>query len=314
MGMRKMFGRLIVAFCLLLTAYCFLAFGQGGTGKMPPQRMPNPPRRNPPPRNNPPPPTQSSCSAKSPTKATGRTRAVNLQGGVKLEMVEVPAGNFCMGSNSGKADEKPVHRVTISRAFYIGKYEVTQAQWKGEMGNNPSQFNGDALPVEQVSWDDAQRFINKLNELRDGFSYRLPTEAEWEYACRAGTTTDFAFGNSLSLQEANFGDNAYLGKGLYRRKTSPVGAFQPNAFGLYDMHGNVNEWCQDFHDANYYRDAPGTDPQGPSKGQYRMIRGGSWIYDTANSRSAARMSGPPDFRVSHQGDIGFRVVAVARTN
>jgi serine/threonine-protein kinase len=172
-----------------------------------------------------------------------------LTNSIGMEMVYVPAGSFIMGSENGDSDEKPMHRVTISSGFYMGRYEVTQAQWQAVMGTNPSDFKGcDNCPVEQVSWDDAQEFIRQMNARGDGYTYRLPTEAEWEYACRAGTTTAFAYGDLLSSEQANFdGKHPYGGasKGVYRQKTTLVGSFQPNAFGLYDMHGNVWEWCQD---------------------------------------------------------------------
>jgi formylglycine-generating enzyme required for sulfatase activity len=221
-----------------------------------------------------------------------------------IEFVLIPPGSFMMGSTNGSSDEKPVHQVTISQPFYIGRYEVTQAQWQAVMGNNPSSFKdcGGNCPVEQVSWDDAQNFINKLNESNDGFKYRLPTEAEWEYACRAGTTGDYA-GNldDMAWYEDNSG-----------KHTHPAGQKQANAFGLYDMHGNVWEWCRDWYDANYYASSPATDPQGPGSGQYRVLRGGSWgkIGLEPNLRSAYRNRNTPDSRVSQ---FGFRVVAVVRT-
>src|SRR5258708_17333693 len=250
---------------------------------------------------------QSSCSAQSPTEATGRRRAVNLSGGVSLEMLEIPAGSFCMGSNNGSSDEKPVHQVTINYSFYIGKYEVTQAQWQAVMGNNPSSFKGEIpgplfnLPVEQVSWDDVQSFINKLNEGNDGFRYRLPTEAEWEYACRAGTTGDYAGNLSEMAWSAENSEN----------RTHNVGEKQPNAWGLFDMHGNVWEWCQDwYHDS--YNGAP-TDGSAWLGGVqlYRVLRGGSWgNKDAASLRSASRSRNTPDNRFY---DKGLRLVAVART-
>lgn len=225
-----------------------------------------------------------------------------------MEMLEIPTGSFCMGSNNGEADEKPVHRVTINYSFYMGRYEVTQAQWQAVMGNNPSYFKGDLaepfikLPVEQVSWNDAQSFINKLNELNDGFKYRLPTEAEWEYACRAGTTGDYA--GTLS-EMAWYSENSGT-------KTHAVGGKQPNAWGLFDMHGNVWEWCQDwYHDS--YNGAPGDGSAwlSSSEQKYRVLRGGSyWDHFAPILRSAVRNPSTPDLRYSLGG---FRVVAVART-
>lgn len=219
-----------------------------------------------------------------------------------IEFVLIPAGEFMMGSMSGNADERPVHRVAISQPFYMGKYEVTQTQWQAVMGNNPSYFkNCDNCPVEQVSWDDAQQFLAKLNERNDGFHYRLLSEAEWEYACRAGTTGEYAGGlDSMAWYRSN-SDN----------KKHPVGTKQPNAWGLYDMHGNVWEWCQDWYDPNYYRNSPSSDPKGPSSGQYRVVRGGSWGSNASGPRSAFRFYNTPDHRFVI---IGFRVVAVGRTS
>jgi formylglycine-generating enzyme required for sulfatase activity len=236
------------------------------------------------------------------TNAPAKPKPVQNKYGI--EMVYIPPGEFMMGSENGEKNEQPVHRVTISQAFYIGRYEVTQAQWKEVMGNNPSRFKGDNLPVESVSWEDAQSFIQKLNQMNDGYAYRLPTEAEWEYACRAGTTGDYAGDlDSMAWYSANYGG-----------KTHPVGTKQPNGFGLYDMHGNVWEWCQDWYDASYYASSPASDPQGPGSGKYRVLRGGSWNYVATFLRSAFRYRTTPDLRSSHYYDYdGFRVVAAVRT-
>jgi formylglycine-generating enzyme required for sulfatase activity len=221
-----------------------------------------------------------------------------------IEMVYIPPGRFMMGSTNGSGDEKPVHEVTISQIFYMGRYEVTQAQWQAVMGNNPSYFKdcGGNCPVEQVSWDDAQAFINKLNEANDGFKYRLPSEAEWEYACRAGTTGDYYAGDvdDIGWYEDNSG-----------KKTRAVGGKQPNAFGLYDMSGNVWEWCRDWHHPNY-EGAPsdGSAWLSASEQRYRVLRGGSWFFSAAALRSAYRYDVTPD---SRYGYVGFRVVGVART-
>jgi formylglycine-generating enzyme required for sulfatase activity len=196
-------------------------------------------------------------------------------------MVEIPPGSFYMGSTGGRTDERPVHDVTIGYSFYLSKYEVTQAQWAALMGDNPSHFKGDRLPVENVSWDCAQVFISKLNEMNDGYTYRLPTEAEWEYACRAGTTTAYAFGDTLNPEQANF--NRY-----YKSQTTMVGSFRPNAFGLYDMHGNVWEWCEDTWHGKY-TDAPRDGLAWVSGNpKYRVQRGGSWRIDASYLRSANR--------------------------
>jgi len=216
-----------------------------------------------------------------------------------MELVYVPPGSFMMGSTNGGADEKPVHQVTINYSFYMGKYEVTQAQWQSVMGNNPSNFKDCAnCPVEQVSWDDAQSFINKLNESNDGFRYRLPTEAEWEYACRAGTTGD----NAGNLSEmAWYSENS-------GNRTHAVGGKQPNAWGLADMHGNVWEWSTDWYHETYY----GTTTDGSAwlsggEQKYRVLRGGSWVDLATVVRSAFRGWRTVDYR-SPIG--GFRVVAV----
>ncbi|MBS1794308.1 MAG: formylglycine-generating enzyme family protein [Acidobacteria bacterium] len=225
-----------------------------------------------------------------------------------MEFVKIPAGSFTMGSPPGEKDREDnenQHRVTIGRDFYLGKYEVTQAQWKAVMGSNPSIFKGDNLPVENVSWDDAQEFIKKLNAKGEG-TYRLPTEAEWEYAARAGTTTAFSFGDSLSSEQANFDGNYPYGtasKGKYLAKTTPVGSYAPNGWGLYDMHGNVWEWCADWY--GDYPDGSVADPTGPGSGSNRVNRGGSWRSHGRGLRSAYRYGYVPSDRYYI---LGFRLV------
>ncbi len=229
---------------------------------------------------------------------------------IGMTFVQIPAGTFMMGSpssESGRDNDENQHRVTLTQPFYLQTTEVTQGQWKAIMGSNPSYFDscGNDCPVEQVSWNDCQEFIRKLNQREGNGTYRLPTEAEWEYACRAGTTTPFNTGNCLSANEANYdGNYPYMGcsRGQYRKKTVSVGSFSPNAWGLYDMHGNVWEWCQDWKG-----DYPGgsvTDPEGPSSGQYPVIRGGSWSHNAGNCRSADRNISTPDYRSRFNG---FRV-------
>jgi len=227
-----------------------------------------------------------------------------------IELAFIPVGEFMMGSRIDEAerydDEGPQHRVRITKPFYMGKYEVTQTQWQQVMGNNPSNFKDDGrLPVETVSWDDIQGFLS-----RAGDGLRLPTEAEWEYACRAGTPTPFHFGSTISTSQANYdGDYAYRSRsrGVYREKTMPVGSFSPNAWGLYDMHGNVWEWCADWYGESYYGQRRRADLQGPASGQYRVLRGGSWC-DLPNCvRSAVRNRNVPTLRRSY---FGFRVVLV----
>jgi formylglycine-generating enzyme required for sulfatase activity len=196
--------------------------------------------------------------------------------------------------------EKPAHEVTISKPYYLGKFEVTQGQYQQVMGVNPSAFKGRDLPVEQVSWDEAQEFCKKASE-RTGHAIRLPTDAEWEHACRAGTKTAYYTGDSdADLDRAGWYDKNS------GNTTHPVGQKVPNAWGTYDMHGNVWEWCQDFYEP--YKAGAATDPQGPSQGQYRVLRGGSWVFIPWLCRSASRNWLTPDNRGYH---FGFRVAACA---
>jgi formylglycine-generating enzyme required for sulfatase activity len=249
---------------------------------------------------------QEERRTRQPKRGDVRTNSIGMK------LVYIPAGSFMMGSPSNEkdreSDEGPQHHVQISKGFYMGAYEVTQAQWQAVMGSNPSNFKGNNLPVEKVSWNDAVEFCEKLSH-QEGKTYRLPTEAEWEYACRAGTTTPFYFGQTISTDQANYDGNYTYGsgrKGIYRQKTTAVGSFAPNAFGLYDMHGNVWEWCSDWYGENYYSSSPGVDPQGPASGSYRVLRGGSWGYSPGHCRSASRGRHTPDLR---GGDVGgFRIV------
>jgi len=217
--------------------------------------------------------------------------------GARLEMIYVPAGRFTMGSDR-ENNEKPPHPVNVP-AYYAGKYQITQKQWKAMMGTNPSRFKGDDLPVERVSWNDAQEFCKKLQQLTKK-AYRLPSEAEWEYACRAGTTGDYAG----ELEEmAWYHDNS-------EGKTHPVGQKQPNAFGLYDMHGNVWEWCEDVWHGNY-KGAPYDGSSWLSEGDssLHVLRGGSWFVNIYNCRSACRDYNRFDAFIFN---FGFRVVVSAR--
>jgi len=214
--------------------------------------------------------------------------------GISIEgMVRIPGGTFMMGSDSSEAQsgERPVHQVTVD-SFYMGKHEVTQGQWKAVTGGaNPSLFKGDDLPVEMVSWDDVQGFIQKLNQLT-GRRYRLPTEAEWEYACRAGTTGD-RYGELNSIAWSDIP----LGQG-----THPVGGKKPNAFGLYDMLGNVWEWCQDLYGS--YPAGAQNNPTGAASGSRRVNRGGSWLGDAGDARASFRSGGGPSDRYN---ELGFRL-------
>ncbi|MBR4783260.1 MAG: formylglycine-generating enzyme family protein [Bacteroidaceae bacterium] len=250
-------------------------------------------------------------------------------GGVSFTMVGIQGGTFQMGSTTGDSDEKPVHSVTLS-SYYIGQTEVTQALWKAVMGSNPSRFKGDNLPVEQVSWNDCQTFISKLNSLT-GERFRLPTEAEWEFAARAGSRTSLYNGQDIVINGKNNSPNldplAWYGGNCGRNYTAsegcdvangydisswsekqysdskggthPVGRKQPNAYGLYDMLGNVLEWCQDWY--GDYSSSYQTNPTGPSSGSYRVFRGGSWSYDATFCRTADRFNDSPSNSLNRLG-------------
>ncbi len=221
---------------------------------------------------------------------------------IGMELVYIPPGRFMMGSpetESGRfSDEGPRRSVTISRGFWMGRYPVTQAQYLAVTGGNPSRFKGGDRPVESVSWNDAAEFLEKLSEGEER-NYRLPTEAEWEYAARAGTTTAYYFGDDAG----RLGDYAWHSGSS---RTHPVGQKTPNAWGLYDMHGNVCEWCSDWYQDSY-RGLPETDPTGPNTGTSRVLRGGSWLNDPGGCRSASRVRGAPGSRLSG-GSLGFRLV------
>ena len=227
-----------------------------------------------------------------------QTQTARLEDGVEIEFVEIPAGKFEMGSNSGGSDEEPVRQVRISRSFQLGKYPVTQEQWETLMGSNPSGFKGARRPVERVSWDHVQEFIGKMSRRKDDFEYRLPTEAEWEYAARAGTSGNYA-GNldEMAWYSTNSG-----------KETHPVGEMKPNAWGLYDIHGNVWEWVQDWYDSEYYISRPNQDPPGPETGSGRVIRGGGWVSPARLCRSAGRGRRGPGIR---GGALGFRLLRQA---
>ena len=257
----------------------------------------------------------------------GKVDVVDFGEGVKFEMVLVPAGKFKMGFTKKELEDLKVdlqedfkkdikkelgkeefdvvdffmskqgkqHEVTLTKTFYMGKYEVTQEQWEAVMGNNPSYTKGAKLPVTKVSWNDCQEFIKKLNAKTNG-GYRLPTEAEWEYACRAGTTTAYSFGDKITPKDANYDDSRI-------DKPVEVGSYKPNAFGLFDMHGNVWEWCEDWH--GDYPFAV-TDPKGPATGEKRVLRGGSFSNGGSAARSSFRNHG---FTPASRGysDNGFRL-------
>ncbi|MBR4664072.1 MAG: formylglycine-generating enzyme family protein, partial [Lentisphaeria bacterium] len=241
---------------------------------------------------------------------------ITLPDETRIEMVKIKAGSFMMGSPEnelGRVHDEKRHRVTLTRDFWLGTFEVTQGQWKSVMGNNPSFLkSGNNYPVENVSWHDAKKFCDTLNErysdkLPQGYHFDLPTEAQWEYACRAGTITALNSGKNLT------GNNYYCenlnesGWYKYKRKrlsTHEVGQKRPNAWGVYDMHGNVWEWCRDWY-GDYDGDA--TDPTGPASGTKRIFRGGSWHDASGSCRSANRGNLAPTFR---SNNLGFRLALV----
>ena len=248
---------------------------------------------------------------------------------IGMKLVRIPAGTFMMGSPRSEADrddKEKLHEVHITKPFCLGVYEVTQAELAKGMADakNRSTFQGDDNPVENIEWTLAKAYCERLSaraeEKQAGRKYRLPTEVEWEYACRAGTSTAFHVGDSLSSKQANFNGNYPAGdakKGKYLRRTNRVGTYRPNAFGLYDMHGNVAEWCADWYDPDYYPDSPEQDPLGPPTGVvptkfnnngnqnfFVTVRGGCWVDDGRACRSAYRFRAMPktQYRL-----IGFRV-------
>jgi formylglycine-generating enzyme len=280
---------------------------------------------------------------------------VELGDGVNLQMVLIPAGSFVMGDDHGLDDEQPARRVTITNPFYLGKHEVTVAQFRrfvdatgyktdaergtgfqGAFGwdadtmdfkmnehyswRNPGFPQSDADPVVNVSWNDAMAFCQWLSRQADQ-TYRLPTEAEWEYACRAGTTTSYFHGDDPegSVSVGNLADAAFVTQfpeleGVIKGNdgfayTAPAGSYAPNAFGVYDMHGNVWEWCADWYDHEYYARSPTRDPMGPDSGEERVYRGGGWFNCARGCRSASRSASQPENR---NLTVGFRVAATAR--
>jgi formylglycine-generating enzyme required for sulfatase activity len=250
-------------------------------------------------------------------KAQGQEKAVaspreKFTNSIGMEFASIPAGKFLMGSPKTEKERDPdetQHEVTLTQGFRMGVHEVTQAQYEQVMGKNPSFSKGATLPVEQVSYDDALAFCKKLSDLpaekAAGHKYRLPTEAEWEYCCRAGTSTPFHFGNELNGTQANCDGTTPYGttqNGPFHRKTTPVGSYPPNAWGLYDMQGNVWEWCADRY--SDYTERPVTNPLGSEVGSICVVRGGSWLDVAADCRSANRIRLDPSFR---NYGLGFRL-------
>jgi formylglycine-generating enzyme required for sulfatase activity len=280
-------------------------------------------------------PPGRTAAPKGPAKGLGK----EIANSIGMKLVLIPAGKFTMGSPRFETDREPVykgseeqHVVEITRPFYLGRYEVTQAEYQAVIDNNPSYFSTRAdgkdqvkgldtskFPVESVSWNDAVTFCEALSaraaEKRAGLVYRLPTEAEWEYACRGGASTrPFHFAtstSSLTSAQANFIGYSPYGvsvRGRYLQRTTAVGSYQANAFRLFDMHGNVQEWCADWYAADYYKSSPRQDPKGPPTGSRRVVRGGCW-YDTGlNCRAASRGYRGP---VTRNFGVGFRVACSA---
>jgi formylglycine-generating enzyme required for sulfatase activity len=248
---------------------------------------------------------------------------VEVTNSIDMKLVLIPAGEFVMGSPPSEGDasdnERPQHVVKITQPFYLGAHEVTQRDYQLVTGRKPSFFSASGhgkekvagmdtsrFPVEGVSWEDAEEFCRRLS-VKEGRTYRLPTEAEWEYACRAGTTTPFHFGSMLNGRQANCDGASPYGtnqKGPSLSRTSRVGSYPANAWGLYDMHGNVWEWCSDWYSADYYARSPTSDPRGAAGASYRVNRGGSWGDHASYCRSACRFWYSPSLRGT---DLGFRV-------
>jgi formylglycine-generating enzyme required for sulfatase activity len=230
------------------------------------------------------------------SRAQGPPRTVALP---RWDFVAIAPGEFMMGCSAGDQEcgdeEKPRRRARIPRPFEIGKYEVTQAQWEAVMGANPSDFKGPERPVDRVSWNDAQEFLAAVSARDPGFRYRLPSEAEWEYAARAGSAAaTYGKLDAIAWFGRNSGD-----------QTHPVGQKQPNAWGLHDMLGNVWEWCLDWYGAGYYSEGALVDPRGPERGEFRVLRGGSWHKYLWFLRASSRFRERPDSRFRH---VGFRCV------
>ncbi len=245
------------------------------------------------------------------SKALGHP--VDFTNSIGMKFKLIPAGSFMMGSpedeTARSGDEGPLHRVRITKPFYLGLYEVTQEQYERIIGENSSAFKGSTKPVERVSWNDAVEFCKRLSS-KEGRTYRLPTEAQWEHACRAGTRTAFNFGSVLNGKQANCDGNYPYGsetKEPHLKQTTSVGSYTANAWSLHDMHGNVWEWCADWYDGKCYMNSPKDDPTGPKSGSYRVIRGGGWGYDAWSCRSAFRDRVTPGYRGSN---LGFRISLV----
>ena len=238
---------------------------------------------------------------------------------IGMKFVYIPPGTFMMGSpedEPGRDKDEKLHEVTLTKGFYLQTTEVTQKQWSEIMGENPSSVKFDDCPVECVTWHKAQRFIDAINQIETNSQYRLPTEAEWEYAARAGTQTPFYYGDFMTRDQGNYDVYAINDFVNYRINanilgiswnTRPVASFQPNAWGLYDMHGNVREWCQDWY--GVYSSGAVTDPTGPLSGSMRVTRGGCWYANVSDCRSASRFRLQPHYCSEPSGE-GFRLLKI----
>ncbi len=237
-------------------------------------------------------------------------KTIDLGSDVNMVFIYIPAGEFEMGSPATELErdsDEGQHHIKLTKAFYIGKFEVTQLQYRVIMNENNSKFGGDKLPIENINWYEAGRFLKKLSD-KTGLKFRLPTEAQWEYACRAGTTTAFNTGTTIDSDFANYNAKDAYADGIigkYLGRTTDVGSYKPNAFGLYDMHGNVWEWCSDIYEKDYYKITPLIDPKGPQEGSSHVIRGGAWNEKAYKCRSADRDSHWPK---TDRSNIGFRAV------
>ena len=256
-------------------------------------------------------PGNPSARQPAPSRGDEERPPREFRNSIGMQFVLISAGEFEMGSNDGQDDEHPVHTVRISQSFYLGKYPVTQGQWEAVMDNNPSRFKGGWFkrgdpnrPVERVHWNNVQAFLQRLIAIEKGAVYRLPTEAEWEYAARAGSTGDYCFGNYMSqLSEyAWYRENS-------GEQTHPVGQLMPNLWGVYDMHGNVGEWVQDWYREDYYQQSPAKDPQGPDTGEVRVVRGGGFFDVQQGVGGTFRSGGHPGCDHYLRG---FRVVALPK--
>lgn len=262
---------------------------------------------------------------KSPTPVPAKPAETWQEPLTGMKFVKIPGGCFLMGQSQEElrllkreishddyekyyADELPQHKVCLDE-FWMGIHEVTQNEWQKVMGFNPAVFQESPdYPVDMVSWDDAQLFADKLNGLNNSSQFRLPTEAEWEYAARAGTTTLYHTGDTITGSQANFNGTFPFAMNLrdqYRKSPTAVGTFPANAFGLYDMHGNAWEWCGDWYQSDYYKKSPSQNPPGPLTGQMRVLRGGSWFRYSGHIRAATRYKNKAS---GQYADTGFRLV------